>query len=866
MGSMYVDIGIDHGTTNSAIAIMEKDGPYVIKPDGFSEVMPSVVYMNRRGRAIVGTSAYNAMLESHPEDGDGHTGYKPDIGQGGMYEFRAASAVKSAPELGSMVIGALLKAHQGEFGRMPEAAVITVPAKFEQSACEATREAARLAGLKYTAQLQEPIAAALVSGFSCKDERAQWMIFDLGGGTLDVSLVVVRKGQMSVPEKAHAGEVDLGGRLFDRAIYDHVIQQLRRQYSLKSFGEGNRKYKPAWGRLMLAIEQAKIGLSSRDEARVEVDSLCEDERGEPVNVGVPITRKQYEGMIAANVLKTVHICKMLLDRNRLTANDIQRLILVGGPTKTPYVQEVLRSRLRIPFSFDVDPMTAVAQGAAIYASAHEIPDEYRSLIALPEKAQQGAVGIQLQYERASKVPVCEVMGVVEGADKFPGGVTVQIDRKDRRWTSGPLPVDEGGIFSAEVVLDDKEESVLWEFQTTAFDAQGRALASVDEPQIRYPWMDTNGAMKVANSILVQLHGNAVEKLIGEGAHLPARGRSTFQTTKPLHRGGKEDVLQIPLLEAVTHLLGGEDEHADCHLRIGALRILGSDERVHRDVPAGADVDVTVRFDESRNLRVVAYVTLLDEEFEATFESGTFGMKPEDIEERFGQVKELLGSAEELQKAKPDADVGRDLDALKELKTVAGIEHEIRHAREGGQDALSRACRRTLELAGAVNSIRAKQQAARIEHNIERLKRAASGASADTVAKAERDFAAAGRSGDAAQLNRVEENLANLDVHLRLRPLIELFLDCSAFPPTFRGTPEQLQAYREGEKLVLGIVEGGGKLEDATADQIALAQRYHDRLMQLWPELPKWRQQDAEARLAKGLGDSDVDLSTITKRG
>ena len=162
MGSnKYMTVGIDHGTSNSVIAVMDDDGPRIIGPTPTESVMPSVVYFNKRGVKWVGSPAREALMLRPSADGDGAQTFKPDIGRDVRYEFRASKKSFSGPELGGLVIGELLDLHQRDNGYRPKAAVITVPAMFNQAAVEGTRKAAQLAGLEHFPLLQEPVAAAI---------------------------------------------------------------------------------------------------------------------------------------------------------------------------------------------------------------------------------------------------------------------------------------------------------------------------------------------------------------------------------------------------------------------------------------------------------------------------------------------------------------------------------------------------------------------------------------------------------------------------------------------------------------------------------------------------------------------------------
>jgi molecular chaperone DnaK len=388
--------------------------------------------MYNQGRELVGWPAYRAMMENHPEEGVGYTGYKLRIGQNDVYRFMSGKKTLTAPELGARVIRELLRAYQEDRGQdpadLPKACVITVPAIFDQSATDGTREAARLAGLRHYPLLQEPIAASLAYGFTASDDRGQWIVFDIGAGTLDISLVIVRKGQMIVPEEGHAGDDRLGGRKFDSELLDFVISELGKTYALDGFAS-NPKFEQARNRLLLAVERAKIELSKREQAVVELDEPpCKDLRGKPVEVMVPVTRQQYEKLITPDIEKAVQVCQTLIARNRLKSTDISRIILVGGPSRTPYLQRTLTGRFQIPLECSIDPMTAVAQGAAIYSATAEVPEDVAPQILVPVPSS-GETSVQMEYQAYSKVPTYEVAGRISGPAVAQGDLTVRFAAK-----------------------------------------------------------------------------------------------------------------------------------------------------------------------------------------------------------------------------------------------------------------------------------------------------------------------------------------------------------------------------------------------------------------------------------------------------
>jgi len=859
MVKSYMSVGIDHGTSNSSIAVMEDTGPRIIKVNSVDEIMPSVVYMSGRGRTDVGAAAYKAMWVNDLTEGDGHTGYKLQIGQNDLYEFTAAKKTMTAQQLGGLVMGALLKAYQEDtHGQPPKAAVITVPAKFEQSARMGTSEAARLAGLSYNQLLQEPIAAALAYGFTAAERRAQWMVFDLGGGTLDVSLVIVRNGQMVVPEEGHAGDNRLGGREFDREIIEYVRQELRKTYALQGFSKDNKAYSQAWGKLLIACEDAKIQLSTRREAVVEVDgALCKDERGKDVKVEVPLTRDMYEKMISAHVQKAVHICKTLLGMNRLAPRDLDRVILIGGPTKTPCIQQALADSLGVDVGISVNPMTAVAQGAAIYAATVELPQE------LSEPGIQVAmpVNVTLNYERASKLPTCFVAGAVDGLTAADAGATVEIRRTDGRWSSGMLPIDQDGMFSTDVGLIDEGSPRLSSFTTTVTDSAGRTLASVDEPKIWYPYPEGKG--RLANSLRVAVKGNQTEVLVKQGVELPATGRERFVTLKALRKGSREDILSIPILEGRTHLFGVEDDQADCNVHVGTLTIKGDDKRLRYDLPQGSEIDVTLQGTGSSEIHCTAYVLLLDEEFEATVTRGVFAVSCDEISERFERLKLALEQSEKVQGQAPVADVGEKLAVIRNLKVVEDITKQLSRAKEGERDALYRAYTRVLELAGALNLIREIQTSARVRCRVRELKGLVENGEKKALSDIETELEQADRSGDGKALSRLEESLEEIDTEVRQRPYLEVLIDVMALENR-RWPPHQVEVGNAAVALINTIEAKGGMAAMTDSDRAALVAA-HRRMAEVFPELPQLRAEALSKIPGKTIRDIGGDIEKATPK-
>lgn len=843
--SRHLKIGIDHGSTNSAIAVMEANGEVaVIPPDGSGDVLPSVVYYTADGRPLIGRPARSAMVGG-AQRGNGHTGYKRNIGQNLTYEYPAAQITRTGVELGALVLSELLKQYRETRQEDPLAAVITVPAEFSPADCKATQEAAAAAGLRYAPLLQEPIAAAWCYGFSVEDKRANWLIFDLGGGTLDVSLVVVRDGRMAVPEEGHLGDNHLGGRDFDGLILDHVLKELRRQtYQLADFSEGSLHYRHAWDKLMMACEEAKIRLSSRESTTVRMDEpLCTDDAGTEVTVDVPLTRADYEAMISQPIRRSLHICDLLLRNNNMAPADVTRLVLVGGPTKTPFIQAALANHFGQDAAHTVDPMTVVAMGAAVFAATQEVPREIWRELAPPAAAAADRVQLELQYEGASEVPNAAVMGRVTG--DYAEGLAIEITRDDGLWTSGRVPLLPNGKFRATVALLAADRPTYSTFRTRVLDAAARELTVLDEPRIWHPFPGGGGvAARVANSLRVGRVNNQTGTLIRRGSELPARGNDRFRSAKALRRGNRDDALRIPVLEAVTSLAGGEDEHADCHVMVGTLVIRACDDRVTIDLPEETEIDVEVFQDESRLITARAYIPLLDEEFEVTCEASAYDIDAARARDRYVNVRDRLEAAQGLQRRQPLNEVGELLAPIHEQQSLAEAERSLTNAESGSADSLVTAYRRLLELAGTLNLVEEAQYRVRLQDRIRDLRTGAGGSDPAVLDGLAHDCAELDPRRDRDELERVEAEIDRFEFRMRSQAVIELFLDVYAIAKAEGegGTPDGLVAFLAAGAHIEVCSNWRNDHSSWTQEQCAEAKRLHDDLWRTWARLPGWREQ------------------------
>ncbi|MDP2950552.1 MAG: Hsp70 family protein [Chloroflexota bacterium] len=363
-----VDFGIHLGTANSEIAVLKSTEVEVIENNEGQRRTPSAVWIDGKGRVRVGRLA---KQHAEVDPTNAYSEFRLFMGTDHVYRFAAAGREMKPEELSAEVLKSLrADAHKRTGGEI-RAAVISVPAYFDLPANGATRRAAQMAGIELSPLIQEPVAAALAYGFESERDRVFWMVYDIGGGTFDAAVMHVRDGLIQVVN--HGGDEYLGGKLIDWEIVEKLlVPGLVRNYKLTDFRRGNGNWRGAFAKLKQQAEEAKIRLSTDEVTDIFIDQLCKDDNGQPVRVELEIRRKDLEPLIAPFVERSINICHRVLAEKRLDPGDIEKLILVGGPTLTPILREMLAQQLGIPPEFRLDPLTVVARGAAIFAGTQRV--------------------------------------------------------------------------------------------------------------------------------------------------------------------------------------------------------------------------------------------------------------------------------------------------------------------------------------------------------------------------------------------------------------------------------------------------------------------------------------------------------------
>jgi molecular chaperone DnaK len=624
---MY-DFGIDLGTTNSAIAMLKGQRVEVFK-NGIFEVTPSAVSILANGRVRVGHNALPSVERSG--FADTKIEFKRQMGQDIQLEFEQAGVSKSPEELSAEVLMELRRTAE-ERGEEVRYAVITVPAMFELSQKGATERAAQLAGFEHAILLQEPIAAAIGYGYEKDIGDEFWLVYDLGGGTFDTSLLSTRDGQLTVID--NAGDNFLGGTNFDKSIVNHLlIPHLEAQHNLSLSSLGDGEHETVLARLKVLAENAKIELSRQETA------IIEDPEGLifGFDFELEITRQDFIRLIDEKINNTLKICRGLISDNNLKPADITKIILVGGPTNAPFIRERI-SELGIPIEVGIDPMTVVAQGAAIYASTQKLPSDV-----IQQSQKTGEFFIDLDFHSITQDETPLVGGKISrvGDTSCPEGLRIQIRRDDGGWVSALILVDASGMFMSDVAVTPNQNN---EFHITVQDASGATVnVSPASFSIIHGGVRPPDSVPLSRSIRIARADGSTEVMIEKGTPLPCTSRAVrFRTTKEL-RPGVDDELVVSYVE-------GEQEKADRNLYGGKMTIKATD--VTRLLPADSVLEVIISVDDNAKVSEMSvFVEPLDQEFNE-FEPVKSEFEPAEImrrriEAERQRLERILGQAREL---------------------------------------------------------------------------------------------------------------------------------------------------------------------------------------------------------------------------
>lgn len=459
---METIVGIDLGTTNSEISVLEDGKPKVIAVDG-DPIMPSCVGIDQNGKLIVGRPAKNRII-SDPET----TILSIKRKMGENIRIKLGDKEFSPEEISSFILSELKKHAEKYLGKSVEKAVITVPAYFDDRQRNATKDAGKLAGLDVVRIINEPTAAALAYDAG-HPENHKLLVYDLGGGTFDVSLVVVEDGVVEV--KASHGDTKLGGDDFDQLLINHIIEIFKEKHGVDLNVDLRSRR-----RLLVSAEKAKRELSDAPFARIREEYIHND-----LHLDVEISRDEYEEMIMPLLQKTLQCIQMCLKDASLLPKDIDKVILVGGATRTPLVHKIIRQEIGLDPHYEISPDLIVSMGAAIQGGIIAGDKTHSILVDItPYTFGTGAIGEREgMFHRDIFVPIIKrntALPVSKG-DVFFTAVDNQ-EAVDVKIYQGEEPIATDNIFIGDFVIEGLSKA-----------PQGNAIVLNLE-------LDINGILKV----------------------------------------------------------------------------------------------------------------------------------------------------------------------------------------------------------------------------------------------------------------------------------------------------------------------------------------------------------------------------------
>lgn len=603
-----IDYGFDLGTTNSSIARME-NGQSVIKKNEFQmDTTRSCVHYNKKGTIEVGRKAYNSLSNERVKAFDKNDSslinafeeFKRTIGTDVVIKCENMGRSFTPEELSAEVLMKLKGYAQDED---VNTAVITVPAKFQGYQKDATKKAAELTGFQHCILLQEPIAASMAYGIDAESIDGLWVVFDFGGGTFDAALMKAEEGIMKVVDTE--GDNHLGGKNIDYAIVDDIIiPYLAKKYSIENILSDEGRKDLLRNSLKRLAEETKIALSSKDKADIlSEEPMGKDGEGNEIELDLSVTKAEYDGVVKPIVQRAMDITQKLLSNNNLLASDLETVLMVGGPTFSRTLRDMVKEQITSAVNISIDPMTAVARGAALYASTKDIPEGIR-------KIDKAKIQLTLKYPETT-VETEENLGIRVNRDKtegeIPENLFVEVTRQDKGWSSGKVEIrDDAEVLS--IVLEAGKPNgfqlVITDNKGTMYPAEPDSFSIIHGIKVAgatLPFDLCIDAYEISEGRqhLVDLKG------LKKNQSLPAKGKGYFKTQIDIRPGNDKDRIRIPLYYGEK---GTKAIHNDWR---GQVVISG--EMLPAFLPKGSEVELSVEADDEEMIKVSVSFPYLDDE-------------------------------------------------------------------------------------------------------------------------------------------------------------------------------------------------------------------------------------------------------------
>ncbi|NPD47244.1 Hsp70 family protein [Lentimicrobium sp. S6] len=620
-----IDYGIDLGTTNSAISRMENGEPIIQKTDVQKDTAPSCIAFNKKKSVLMGDGAFRSYRSESQRslikgsDVNSFIEFKRTMGTDKKYFSSHMEKEYNSEELSAEILKGLKSYITDE---NVKSVVVTVPAKFTVNQKDATLRAAKIAGIEHCELLQEPIAASMAYGLVSKNKDGNWLVFDFGGGTFDAALLKVEDGIMKVVDTE--GDNYLGGKNLDYTIVEEImIPHIEKKYSIQNIlnDETNgQKFKDA---LKFWAEDIKNQLSFKDEYNLYVDpgDAGDDDDGEEIEIDITVNQEIIRNTLGPVFQKAINISKELIERNNLDSNLLDELILVGGPTYSPILREMLEEQIIKPDT-SVDPMTVVSKGAALFASTVNVSDDIKE-----QQRDKTKIQLELGYE-ATTVEEEELISIIVSTDKtegeIPDKVFVDIVRNDNAWSSGKTELDSKNDKGEKAGAVDIKFNVgkANAFNILTYNEQGDLLPS--EPS---SFTIIQGS-KIGSATLPYHYGiEILDTVKNKMIFYPVKGLEKNQSTpctgtvndlkvlKQIRPGNIDDIIKIPIYQGEY---SAEGTRAMLNEHVFDVVITGDD--IPTLLPEGSSVDITMKVDRSELIQFSAYFPSLEFTYEVEVKS------------------------------------------------------------------------------------------------------------------------------------------------------------------------------------------------------------------------------------------------------
>ncbi|WP_257555410.1 Hsp70 family protein [Sphingobium sp. CFD-2] len=682
-------VGIDLGTTNSAISSFNGESVTLYKSPEQHDVTPSAIFLDRRGNKFVGSRAYNNAARN-PDNAA--TLFKRMMGTSTPIRLAALDRTMTPEECSAEVLRTV-------FGYLPETmrneadtgTVITVPAAFNQMQKDATLAAAEAAGIGRVALMQEPVAAVM-SVMRQRSRDGTFLVFDLGGGTLDIAIAQSMKGRVSL--LAHGGVEMCGGRDIDRALLDEVVKPwLVDNFDLGDDFIVNPKFRTLVRMATWAAEKAKIELSHAEESVV---ALSESEVGvrdlsdEEIYVDIPLDRTRLNALISPILERAVTSARQTLEQAGVSPHDVDRIVFVGGPTQYKPLRDKVAFELGIAASTDVNPMTAVAEGAAIFAESIDWTNEGRG-----RKASRSSLSSSdLEFAYVARTPDASAKIVARKIGSSEG--EFQVDSLDTGWSSGRKPLREGATL--ELPLAKPGENA---FRVFVFDATGGPVTIGNDRIVISRTAAQIDAIPASHTISIEVlesrnGARGLQPLVRAGDPLPKKGAVSFRAGENL-RAGSAAALNFKLWE------GDIKEPIEDNVFIGTFRVAGSDFEDGM-IPTGAQILCEFEVTDSGNIRLDISVP----DIGGSFSSGHNYYARQDAQIDYSQAATLVTVEADATASRLD-EIAKHVDDYR----IDGIRNRI--AKAGAIDAEQAVPEDTKEALDEIRAARREISALRKDH-------------------------------------------------------------------------------------------------------------------------------------------------------